>query len=64
MADNETITFKLEGEQIAQIVVQVDSVKFQEIKLDDISQVIIDTVQAHIYQVYSDKYAKDLTRLN
>lgn len=64
MADNETITFKLEGEQIAQIVVQVDSVKFQEIKLDDISKVIIDAVQTQIYQVYSDKYAKDLTRLN
>lgn len=64
MADNETITFKLEGEQVAQIVVQVDSAKFPAITLDHVSQTIIDAVQAQIYQVYADKYAKDLTRLN
>lgn len=62
--NNESITFKLEGEIVAQIVVQVDSVRFPAITLDNVSQTIIDAVQAQIYETYAAIYSKDLGRLN
>lgn len=65
MADeSEAITFKLEGQRLAVVTVQVDTVKFPAITIDDISKVIIDAVHAQIHEIYAVKYLKENDKLN
>lgn len=64
MAEKEAITFKLEGEMVATVILEVDTVRFPAVTLDDLSRVIIDSISDQVLLSLEARHAVMTNKVN